>query len=95
MLINKEYTNYHICYDKDASECVRYAAGELQKYLYKATKCLIPLFSSKCDRRGPELHVGNARGNDYTYLCEGLSKEGFVVKKLDNEDIFLCFKGLR
>ena len=87
MLINKEYTNYHICYDKDASECVRYAAGELQKYLYKATKCLIPLFSSKCNRRGPELHIGNVRGNDFSYLCKGLSKEGFAIKKLDNEDV--------
>ena len=40
-IINKEYTAYHICYDKDASECTRYAAGELQKYLYMATQCLI------------------------------------------------------
>ena len=86
-LINKEYTSYHICYDKDASECVRYAAGELQKYLYKATKCLIPLFSSKCARRSKEIHVGSCRGNDYSNLCLGLSKEGFVIKALDNDDL--------
>lgn len=95
MLINNEYTKYHICYDKDASECVRYAANELQKYLYKATKCLVPLFSSKCDRRGPEVHIGNARGNDYLHLCDGLSKEGFVVKKIANDDIVFISKSDR
>ena len=94
-IINKEYTKYHICYDKDAGECTRYAAGELQKYLYKATLCLIPLFSSKCERRGPEIHIGNARGNDYTKYCEGLSNEGFVIKVLDNEDIIFISKSER
>ena len=86
-IINKEYTNYHICYDKDALECTRYAASELQKYLYKATKCLIPLFSSKCVRRGPEIHIGNTRGEDYSALCDSLSNEGFMIKELDNKDI--------
>ena len=94
-IINKEYTSYHICYDKDASECVRYAAGELQKYLYQATKCLIPLFSSKCARRGKEIHIGSCRGNDYLSYCEGLSKEGFVVKALDNGDIAFISKSDR
>lgn len=86
-IINKEFTNYHICYDKDASECVRYAAGELQKYLYKSTLTLIPLFSSKCERRSKEIHIGSNRGNDYLKYCEGLSNEGFAIKVLDNEDI--------
>ena len=95
IIINKEFTTYHICYDKDASECVRYAAGELQKYLYEATKCLIPLFSSKCERRSKEIHIGSCRGNDYSNLCEGLSKEGFVVKALDNGDIAFISKSDR
>ena len=94
-IINKEYSKYHICYDKEAGECTRYAAGELQKYLYQATKCLIPLFSSKCARRGPEIHIGSNRGNDYSYLTNGLSNEGFVIKALDNEDIVFISKSER
>ena len=94
-IINKEYTSYHICYDKDAAECTRYASTELQKYLYKATKTLSPLFSSKCARRGPEIHLGNCRGNDYLPLCDGLSSEGFVIKRLDNDDIIFISKSER
>ena len=89
LILNNKKTAYHICYEMDASECVRFAANELQKYLYASTKCLVPLFSSKIDRRGKEIHLGlNVRGKDYHQYVANLSDEGFAIVR-DNDD--LCF----
>ena len=91
-LINNGNTNYHICYDYNASECIRFASFELQKYLYKATKTCIPVFSSKCPRRGPEIHLGKVvRGIDYTNYLKGLSDEGFVIKT-NGDDLIITSK---
>mgnify|MGYP003289046334 CR=1 FL=1 len=80
IIINDKKTEFHICYDVSASECIRFAANELQKYLYASTKCVIPLFSSKCDRRGVEIHLGlNVRGKDYSKYVKDLSDEGFAI----------------
>lgn len=90
ILIKNKCTDYHICYSKDADECVRFASGELQKYLYKSTGVCIPLFSDKCNRRGREIHIGCARGNDYkVYLDSSIySDEAFMIKKV-NDDLVI------
>lgn len=95
IIINNKKTDYHICYDVLASECIRYAANELQKYLYKSTSCVVPLFSSKCPRRGVEIHLGlNVRGKDYNKYLDGLSDEGFAIVK-DCDDLVFASKSSR
>lgn len=95
-LIKKGVTDYHICYDYNASECIRNASFELQKYLYMSSKTCIPVFSSKCPRRGSEIHLGRiVRESDYTYLTKDLSDEGFVIKLLGNKDIVITSKSDR
>lgn len=89
IIIENKNTKYHICYSKDASECVRYSSTELQKYLYKSTKVCIPLFSDKCPKRGSEIWVGNARGVDYSYLLDDYSDEAFLIKSIDDNLLIL------
>ena len=88
-IIKNNKTNYHICYSKDADECTRYSATELQKYLYKASKVCIPLFSDKCEKRGPEIFIGNTRNINCSDLLVNLSDEGFLIKVIDNDLIIL------
>ena len=53
---------YHIVGSYFADECERYAAAELQKYLYRATGTFVPYFSDICGKRTLEILVGkNAR----------------------------------
>ena len=93
ILIDNLKTNYHIVYNKDADEATRFASNELQKYLYLSTDTLIPLFSDKCDRRSPEIHVGlNVRDDNYSELISSCTEEGFVIKTLDNGDLIIIGK---
>lgn len=84
MIIKDRKTNYHICYSKDASECVRFSATELQKYLYKSTNCCIPLFSDKCAKRGKEIYIGKTRDVSYIHLLDDKSDESFLIKNVDD-----------
>ena len=79
IIIENKNTKYHICYSKDASECVRYSSTELQKYLYKSTKVCIPLFSDKCPKRGSEI----------SYLLDDYSDEAFLIKSIDDNLLIL------
>jgi len=88
-IIKNKKTNYHICYSKDASECVRYSSTELQKYLYKSTKVCVPLFSDKCAQRSKEIWIGNTRGVNYSYLLDSYSDEAFLIKNVDNNLLIL------
>ncbi len=87
-IIENNKTEYMIVYNKDAHECVRYASNLLQEYLYLATSVCIPLFSDKCDRRGKEIILGEARGIDIRCDIEGLNEEAFVIKEVEGN---LCF----
>ena len=55
ILINNFKTDYHICSGKDSDSCTRFAAKQLQKYLYESSDCCIPVFSDKCPRRSKEI----------------------------------------
>lgn len=84
-LIKDNKTEYHICYDANASSTIRFAAIQLQKYLYYSTNTLIPMFSTYCNSRGKEIHLGNnVRNNDYSYLLNDLKEEDFIIKKVND-----------
>lgn len=89
IIINNKQTNFHICYSKDADECTRYSAVELQKYIYKSTKVCIPLFSDKCERRSNEIHVGLARDDNFKNLFINYSDEAFRIFKNNNDLIII------
>lgn len=78
---------FHICTDLYAHETVRHAAAELQKYVYKATKTLVPYHSDKCARRGAEIRVG---GNVRRHPSPALESEEYIIYA-DGEDI--CIDG--
>ena len=78
-------STFHIVDHKYTDETVRYAAGELQKYLYKATNALVPYFSDCCPMRGPEIRLGaNVRGE--TKIETNLCDDGFYIRA-DGENI--------
>ena len=84
-IIKKEKSNYYIVSSKTASECVRYAASELQKYLYLSTNCCIPIYSDKCDKYGPEIIVGGARGLDLKDKIKDKSSEAFIISSIGDD----------
>ncbi|MBQ3001780.1 MAG: DUF4838 domain-containing protein [Bacilli bacterium] len=86
IIINQK-TNYHIVHSKESTECERYACSELQKYLYQSLNYPVPIFSDKCQKRGPEILIGNARNNNYMKLLEGKTKEAFLIKEVDENII--------
>ena len=48
VIVENGRSNYHIVGSFYADECERYAASELQKYIYEATETLVPYFSDIC-----------------------------------------------
>lgn len=89
IIINNKKSSFHICYSKDADECTRYSATELQKYIYKSTKVCIPVFSDKCERRSEEIHVGLARDDAFKDLFLNLSDEAFKLFKSNHDYIIV------
>ncbi|MBR7165444.1 MAG: DUF4838 domain-containing protein [Clostridia bacterium] len=69
---------FHIVAHQYASETIRFAASELQKYLLRATGTAIPYFSDRCPQRGPEIRIGaGVRGETKQ---EEMDPEGFVIR---------------
>ena len=86
-IINNSESSYFICYNQYAEEPIRFAAQELQKYLYEATDCLLPMFSNKCERRSKELHIGsNVRNDKYNKISKELKLEEFQIIKSEDSD---------
>ncbi|MBR6321359.1 MAG: DUF4838 domain-containing protein, partial [Lachnospiraceae bacterium] len=76
-------SDWFIVVDRDADEVVRYAAEQLNKYLYRITGALVPYHSNLCARRGPEIRLGfrcRPDGEDGLISLEGLSREGFRIR---------------
>ena len=72
-------STFHIVNHQYCDETVRYAAGELQKYLLKSTGAIVPYFSDRCPMRGPEIRLGaNVRGE--TKLEKELCDDGFCIR---------------
>lgn len=70
---------YHITTARFADRVERFAASELQKYIYSATDVCLPYFSDRCEKRTPEILIGkDARSNN---IClDKVVGDGFVIK---------------
>lgn len=90
---------YHIVGSYFADECERYAASELQKYLYDATNVFVPYFSDICPKRGLEILVGKTARNAAEYVSdadtEALGEEGYLVRADDDGTVLICGGGSR
>ena len=72
-------SSFHITAHQYADETIRFAASELQKYLLKATGTVVPYFSDRCPKRGPEIMIGpGVRGETFTE--DGLEENGFCIR---------------
>ena len=81
-----------------SDSCERYAASELQKYLYESTGVFVPYISDRCARRGPEILIGADTRNGRDLVSEEelleLGDDGFLIKTLE-EDILITGKTSR
>lgn len=81
---------FHIVTGQNAHGAVRFAAAQLQKYIYESTGACVPFFSDRCPRRGPEIMVGlDARDAANRVSVEGVGHEGFRIKT-DKDDIIIA-----
>ncbi len=90
VIIENGVSNYAVVTSKFADEGVLFAAGQLKQYLDAATDAVVPYFSDRCEKRGPEICVGeNVRGHreDLTMLDE----EGFLIKT-EGENLYITGK---
>ena len=97
-IIKDGVCNYHIAGANFSDPCERYAAAQLQKYIYKSTGVFIPYFSDRCDRRSAEIIIGidtrNAKACVEAEKIDALGEEGCLIKTLD-EDILITGKTSR
>ena len=84
-IIKNQRSEYYIVNNKDASLCERFAASELEKYLYLSTNCPLPIYSDKCDKYGKEIIIGRARGNKKDERLNNLSDEAFIIKEAGDD----------
>lgn len=98
-IVKNGLSPYHIVTSYFADECERYAASELQKYIYESTNTLVPYFSDICERRGMEILIGYDARNAQDYIEEkefnSLMDEGFIIKTAITGDIVICSKTSR
>lgn len=97
-IVKNGLSPYHIVCSYFADECERYAASELQKYIYQSTNTLIPYFSDICPKRSAEIIVGYEARNAREYISKvefnSLKDEGFIIKTAD-DNIIICGKTSR
>ncbi len=90
---------YHIVGSYFADECERYAASQLQKYIYESTNTLIPYFSDICPKISDEIIVGYEARNAKEYINENeinqLDDEGFIIRTTNDNNIVICGKTSR
>ena len=88
VLVKNGKTLYHIVMNQYGDSASRFSAKELQKYLYLSLNTPIPVFSDKCERRGPELIIGEGtRGVEKDARLKGASSEAYVIKRSDQDII--------
>ena len=83
VIIDNKKCNYHIVGANFSTSCDRYAASQLQKYIYDSTGVFIPYFSDRCDKRGPEIIVGIDTRNAKSFVSreeiDSLGEEGGLI----------------
>lgn len=83
VLAENGLTSWHIVVSWDAPEPQKYAADELQHFIYKISGAVIPVVTDKVEKRGPEILVGPSnRYKEYEIDLdfEKLGEEGFIIK---------------
>ena len=97
-IITGEKCHYTVVGANFSDSCERYAASELQKYLYESTGVFVPYISDRCAKRGPEIFIGADTRNGRDFVSEdellGLGDDGFLIKTLE-EDIIITGKTSR
>ena len=87
-------SGYHIVGSYFADECERFAASQLQKYIYEATNVLLTYYSDICTKRGLEILIGkNARNAEAYYKreeLEALGEEGFLIRRTEDGTLLIC-----
>ena len=79
-IVENGISHYHIVGSQISKECERYAASELQKYIYESTNVLVPYFSDRCERRGAEIIIGyNTRDAKKFVTDKELSELGSLI----------------
>ncbi|MBQ9784990.1 MAG: DUF4838 domain-containing protein [Clostridia bacterium] len=90
---------YHIVGANLSDSCERYAASQLQHYLYECTGTFIPYFSDRCPRRTPEILIGADTRDGHAFVTDAeldaLGEEGFLIRTLENGDILITGKSSR
>ncbi len=82
-IIKNQCTPYHIVTSMHAHAAERFAAQELQKYLYESTGVCVPFFSDRCPRRSVEIFVGMPPRDSAGYTdASDLGEEGFLIKTI-------------
>ncbi len=93
-IVKNGRSQYHIVGSYFADECERFAASELQKYIYRATDVLVPYFSDICPKRSVEIIVGKDARNARDYVTDeelnGLGYEGFLIRVSDDGTVLIC-----
>ena len=92
-IIENGRSEYFLVGSEFSDECERYAASELQKYIYRSTDVLIPYFAQRCEKRGKEILIGNGTRDVFlsSEELEAIAEEGFIVKSV-GEDILIAGK---
>ena len=88
-IVENGTSQYHIVSSQISKECERFAASELQKYIYESTNTLVPYFSDKCEKRGKEIII-DVKTRDAKKHCtkeelECLGEEGFLIKSVGDD----------
>lgn len=83
--------DFYIVVSRNAPPAEKFAASELQKYLYKSTGICYPYFDDRVEKKGREIRVGfGARNEAYKIDKEQLGNEGFLIRTLPGGDILIA-----
>ncbi len=82
-IVKNGISPYHIVTSQGAHAAERFAAQELQKYLYESTGVCVPFFSDRCPRRSVEIFVGIPPRETANYTnADDLGEEGFLIETI-------------
>ncbi len=98
-IVKNNRSPYHIVGSFFADECERFAASELQKYIYQSTNTLVHYFSDICEKRSVEILIGYEARDARSYIpvneVENLHDEGFIIRTFEDGTIIILGKTSR
>ena len=93
-IVSNGKSAYHIVGSYFADECERFAASELQKYIYEATDTFVPYYSDICTKRSVEILIGKNARDAEQYVkreeLEALGEEGFLIRVAEDGTVLIC-----